>query len=1028
MPCPRAVSTATVAVLLLLLSLPSGGAGEPPAARPAATPPYDLGPWSIGDTWSYRVQIRAEDSTLGLTTNANFLLDHTVAGVEAVTVLGRTYSAYNSTVSGRMTANGMISTASYTVSTNNVTGWTLTDRSNLARIAENQSFRALGTLTVIFLNYPLWMNSTTTSLHGPAQEDLDFPLELADAWSFQGLLNTTGYVEFFTTALGGNGATQPLANESLVDVRSWFNATETVSVLAGTFPDSARVHSDSEGATVDSWYHPDVRNLVKAESHTVNGPNDYLHVWTNLTGYAPASPMWPGSISLSPNRVNPGGWTTASGLANPDEDLVVVLPATGGVYPVRADSGGIWSVPVLAPTTDDATPANADAGSHGVIVEPAASPLGWNVTTLQLMLPDLYADSADFFLSDPTPEMGVPFDLNATVRVGPSVDVRSPFNVSFSVDGVEIARIAAANLTAGGSQSSGTTWSGPPGWHTATFVADPDGAIPESDEGNNTASRAFLITGTDLAPWNITVTSDVVDVYANPAASGYVSSPVQGRFGALVNVTFEAANVGTRDANASFTVAVVETAGLRGPPIGLRLLDATVPSLGTGNRTGPFSASWPVPSSPGVYHLNVTVDADAQVQEAWETNNTFIVVVNVSGPDYLIQSFAVPAKVTAGSAHALNVTVRNDGQRDGNRTVPVAAYQDASPTPFATADLPPIPVGGNATVSLLWIAPPSAANPQILFVVDPVDVLDEMLESNNERSASVGVRDPPLTAMTVTGRNVSSTVLFVTSATVYSLTATDRSGEGANAWLRIDGGPDVAFVGPFSVTAEGPYTIEYWSVDGLGGRDAVHTLAVRVDDTGPEASAGEWTASGDRTTVNLSASDGDGVGVARIEYRIGDGNWTLYEGPFEVAGVRVVTFRAVDLLDNVGAERSRSTAHSVAAPATANYKPVLAAVCAAILVALGLWRQRGKAWSLYSPGAVGLVSAFVEAGTGVLSLSVAALAIPPIGLGLALDLFVFAAGLFGVLRARAAPQVAPKADAPGEADGTADATDAGTDK
>jgi len=1021
----RVLPAALVTVLFIFLALPPVGAGEPPRGRPAATLPYEVAPWFPSETWTYRVRIEAAVPS-GLTTRSNLFLRHTVAAEQTVTVLGRTYTAYNSTVSGWMNAQGNLpSTGSYQIFNASVSGWTLTDRSNLARIAENQTIYARGQATVFPFVFPLWMNTSTTTVHGPAMEDYDYPLEMGDAWSFQGISNTTGFLELFSdTPIGPQWGNQSIMDESAIDLRAWFNATESVTVAAGTFPDAARIHTAAADQTADWWYHPDVRNVVRSESHVVNGPNDYMHAWANLTAYAPVSPApWPGTILLRPQRVNPGGWITARGTAVPNEDLVVRLPASAANYPVRADPTGVWSIDLRAPAADDFTPANADVGSHGVIVEPALSPAGWNVSTVQLLPPDLIALSGDLSLSTPTPETGVPFDLNAVLRIGPDADVRSPFNVSFSVDGVEIGRMAAGNQTAGSSQAYGTTWSGPPGWHTATFVADPDGAIPETDEGNNTATRTFLVTGADLAPWNITVSHDVVDVYADPAATGYVSSPVQGRFGGSVTVTFEAANVGTRDVNASFAVAVVETAGLRGSPVGPRLLDATVPSLGAGNRTGPFTASWPVPSSPGVYHLNVTVDADLDVAEAWETNNTFAVVVNVSGPDYRIESFVAPAKVTAGSAHALNVTVRNDGQRDGNRTVPVAAFEGASPTPFATANVPPIAVGGNATVSLAWVAPSSAASPAIRFVVDPADVLDEMLETNNEASASVDVRDPPLTEIAVIGRNVSRAVLFVTSDTRYGLTATDRSGEGATAWLRIDGGPTLAYVGPFGVTAEGSHTIEYWSVDGLGGSDAVRGLNVSVDDTGPVASSPSMRGSGNRTFVTLTASDGAGVGVDRIEYRIDDGSWTVYEGEVEVVGRHNLTYRAVDLLENIGEEQTMIIVPRWYLPSAGNDKPILAAVFAAILIALGLWRQRRKAWSVASPGALGLAFGLVEAATGVASLSVGVLQMPA-GFGLEIDIAVFLVGLLLVLRARSPPKPAETATTP-EA---TESADAGTDK
>lgn len=60
---------------------------------------------------------------------------------------------------------------------------------------------------------------------------------------------------------------------------------------------------------------------------------------------------------------------------------------------------------------------------------------------------------------------------------------------------------------------------------------------------------------------------------------------------------------------------------------------------------------------------------------------------------------------------------------------------------------------------------------------------------------------------------------------------------------------------------------------------------------------GDGTAS---VTMTLTADDGDGSGVARIEYRIGNGAWTTYEGPvtFTEPGTYTILYRATDNADN----------------------------------------------------------------------------------------------------------------------------------
>ena len=975
----------------------------------------------MGDTWSYRVQIRAADPS-GLTTNALLRLNYTVSGSETVTFRGRTYSAYNSTISGSMTASGVIPPATYSVSSNNVSGWALSDRSNLARIAEHQMVYASGSVGVIIF-FPLWMNTTTTSFHGPAEEDYDFPLELGDEWSYQGVTNTTGFLEFFTTAPGGGGGRQDLANDSVVDVRSWFNTTGPANVPAGAFSDSARIHSASNDGTVDRWYHPDVRNFVRMESHSVNGPNDYVHTWTNLTGYAPASPVpWPGTIRLSPQKISPGGWLAGNGTANPGEDLLVSIPATGATYRVTADPSGSWSLLLQAPLVNDQTPANADAGSHGILVEPATSPPGWNVSTLQLILPDLRADPADLVLSDSTPAVGVPVDVNATLRVATVIDVSSSFDVTFSIDGSEVSRTTLANVSAGTATTLGVSWTPTAGTHVIAFTADANGEVPETDEGNNTANRTVFVRGPDLVLWNITLESETTDTYVDPGTVGFVSTPAQGRLGGVLNVTFDVANFGGTDAPPGFLTRLVETQGLWGPPIAPPTYEAPVIiGVPAGATIGPATAAWQVPSAPGIYHLNLTVDASDVIVEESEANNTFAIVVNVSGPDYWVQTVTVPPDVTAGSVQSIGVRVRNDGQLGGDRDVLVSLYEGAGPVPVATSTISPLGSGASRDVTLSWTAPSVATVVSLRVVVDPDGRLEEMDESNNEGGATVAVHLAPLTTLAVLGRNhTTNTSLFVTSAAAFVLTAEDRSDAGLTTYVQIDAGAPTTYTGPFSLTTEGSHVLEYWSEDNLGGEEPHHTFAVSVDDSPPVATANAANAVGDRRQVTVLAPDA-GVGLDRIEYRVDGGLWAVYAGPFDITGYgdHNVTYRAVDLLGNWGPEQTLNVTVSVEPVSpSGNWKPWLAVGFALALILLGLYvGRKDRAWSLSSPRTVGIVFGAAELATGALSTVSPALAVPPYGLGLVVDLAILLAGVFAILA------LSRKPSAPEEA-----AADPGTDK
>lgn len=83
----------------------------------------------------------------------------------------------------------------------------------------------------------------------------------------------------------------------------------------------------------------------------------------------------------------------------------------------------------------------------------------------------------------------------------------------------------------------------------------------------------------------------------------------------------------------------------------------------------------------------------------------------------------------------------------------------------------------------------------------------------------------------------------------------------------------------------------------------------------PDGAEGWYTAA---PSFSLAAGDGDGTGVASTEYAIGDGAWTAYTEPVEVAGEgeTAVRYRSTDAAGNVEEERSASVRLDTVAPVT----------------------------------------------------------------------------------------------------------------
>ncbi len=392
-----------LAIALLSALSPSLPARPSPGPAPVGPVFVDAPAWFLNDTWTYTTHALTRAPN-GMRTDTTLVLTTRIVEVTTQTVRSTSYTTYNATTNGNVTTDGEIPLGGLGTRPFHLqgtsSGWVWTDRSDLAVIVTNQTGNATGwvDLGFPFGRQRLDADGATTILFLPALEDYDFPLELADAWSHTVTANTTGYIHFRAqTPVGPQENTTSLAGETSASTSLWLNTTEDIIVSGMRFANATHIHTAANGGgSGDRWYHPDAKNVVRSESHAVAAVNDYSHVWVNLTAMSLVAPPWPGTIALTPQRVDPGGWITASGTASPNEDLVVSVPVLPATFSTRASAGGAWSIRLRAPTMDDFTPANADVGSHGVLVEPGATPSGWAIATVQLVLPDLSVGGRDF--------------------------------------------------------------------------------------------------------------------------------------------------------------------------------------------------------------------------------------------------------------------------------------------------------------------------------------------------------------------------------------------------------------------------------------------------------------------------------------------------------------------------------------------------------------------------------------------------------------------------------------------------------
>ncbi|MER5264177.1 alpha-L-arabinofuranosidase C-terminal domain-containing protein [Actinosynnema sp. NPDC002837] len=115
--------------------------------------------------------------------------------------------------------------------------------------------------------------------------------------------------------------------------------------------------------------------------------------------------------------------------------------------------------------------------------------------------------------------------------------------------------------------------------------------------------------------------------------------------------------------------------------------------------------------------------------------------------------------------------------------------------------------------------------------------------------------------------------------------------------FRVDGGAWLTHAdAKVQVSGDGRHTVEVRAVDAAGNVGAVRPVTFGIDGVAPVSNA---TVDAAARTVTVRAAD-SGVGVDRIETRIGTADWQPYTAPVVVGDAETaVLFRAVDRLGNV---------------------------------------------------------------------------------------------------------------------------------
>jgi hypothetical protein len=150
---------------------------------------------------------------------------------------------------------------------------------------------------------------------------------------------------------------------------------------------------------------------------------------------------------------------------------------------------------------------------------------------------------------------------------------------------------------------------------------------------------------------------------------------------------------------------------------------------------------------------------------------------------------------------------------------------------------------------------------------------------------------PVVDDVTVQGRTVNG--WYGDPVTVSATATDDRRLDRVE--FRVDGGAWVPGT-QVQVGGDGQHTVEVRAVDAAGNVGAVRPVTFGIDGVAPVSNA---TVDSAARTVAVRAAD-SGVGVDRIETKLGTADWRPYTAPVVVGDAETsVQFRAVDRLGNV---------------------------------------------------------------------------------------------------------------------------------
>jgi subtilase family serine protease len=334
------------------------------------------------------------------------------------------------------------------------------------------------------------------------------------------------------------------------------------------------------------------------------------------------------------------------------------------------------------------------------------------ITSVTAKCPDLRVEDIEW--NPPDPEIDESITFTVTIKNHGECDAGAS-HAKLLIDGSEVNTVSIGSISAGSITTGTFIWTASGcGDHSAKAIADCNGEVTESDDGNNDRVETVRVTCPDLI---------VEDILCNPPEPEIDQS---------ATFTVKIRNTGDGDAKSSHARLWVGGSDLGAVPVGPISAGSMVDAIFT----------WTA-SDCGDQSVKAVADCNGEVTESDDGNNERMESVHVRCPDLIIQSLTPsPPDPKKGDSVTFTVITKNKGDADADSSH-TRLFIKHFEVDSASSPVGPIAAGATASNTFTWTVD-SCGSTGVSVIADADKEVDESDEDNNYQPETIYVKCPDL--------------------------------------------------------------------------------------------------------------------------------------------------------------------------------------------------------------------------------------------------------------------------------------------